>query len=101
MAINSELSVSIKIQVHPLVEVIDVRHSIAAAFDDLELIVETLNETTGVTIEKIISDFFEMRVERADETIKTAELAMGDTLDPTAQFALALPFLTGDFHKSR
>lgn len=86
------MGVSIEIQIHSLVEVFEARHSIAAALDDFDLIVEPLHEPTGPAADEIIGDLLEARLERADETIETGELAVGDAAHPTAQFALALTF---------
>nr|WP_300970460.1 hypothetical protein [Thiocapsa sp.] len=89
---GSELGVSIEIQVHPLVEVFEARHSIAAALDDFELIVEPFHKATGPAADEIIRDLLEAGLERAEETIETRELAVGDAAHPTAQFTFALTF---------
>ena len=70
----------------------EVRDAIAATFEDFELIVETFDEAAGLAADEIIGDFLEMGVERPEEAIKTGDLAVGDTLHPPSEFALALPF---------
>ena len=70
----------------------EVRDAISATFEDLELIVETFDEVTGMAADEIIGDFLEMGIERPEEAIKTGELAVGDALHPPPDFALALPF---------
>lgn len=61
-ASGPESGVSIEIQVHSLVEVFEARHSIAAALDDFDLIVEPLHESTGPAADEIIGDLLEARL---------------------------------------
>lgn len=70
----------------------EVRDAIAATFEYFDLIVETLDETAGLATDEIIGDFLEMGLERAQETIETGQLAIGDALHPATEFAFALAF---------
>jgi len=65
-------------------EIRQVLHSIASAFENLDLIVQAFNPTTGKTREEVIRDLIHPGLQRREEFLEAFQAAALDFLDPGA-----------------
>ncbi len=62
-----------KIEKNPLKQVIHIEDAIAAAFNHFDLVIQSLDKTAGLAIDKIVQDFLSPLVQGLQEALETAQ----------------------------
>ena len=71
---------------------LEVKNAIAPAFENLDLVVETFNKATAITIDKEIRDFLQPFFQGLDEIVKAGQITLLDTFDPCSKFSFSSGF---------
>ena len=87
-----EHRVTMQIEIHSLKNPMAARDAIASPLEHFDFIVESLHESAGLSLDKIVGDFFHVPFERFQEAIKACELAIDYTAHPPSDFSFALAF---------
>ena len=73
-----------KVEKNPLKKVTYVENAIAATFDHFDFVVQPLDKTTTLAIDKIVQDLFHPLVQGLQEAIETVQATAFDQPDPTS-----------------
>jgi hypothetical protein len=65
-----------------LEKTVQVKHAIAASFEDFDLVIETFNKAAVMAVDEVVSDLVEMMIEGRQKSIKTSQASLLNVLTP-------------------
>lgn len=82
--------IAMQVQVDTLEQVLEVENAITAPFENLDLVIETFNETAVLSMDKVVGDLLPPPIEHFQEAIKTLQVTSSNLLYPALDYGLCL-----------
>jgi hypothetical protein len=78
--------------VKPLKETSGAEDPITAALEHLDLVIQSLDEATALTVQEVIRDLVKALVQGREEAVKAGEPALFDKTRPTFEIVIGFRF---------